>query len=593
MSYIIIRESDIMSFINQEEINHIRTSVDIVDIISKYVPLVPKGKNFFGICPFHDDKSPSMSVSKEKQIYTCFACGATGNVIKFVEDYENVTFLEALKILADHAGIPLNVGGKQQETFKNSQLYDIYDLSFKFYHNNINTAFGKSAKEYLKKRDIDEAIIKEFGIGLALKKHDLLTKLLLQKNYDQKILLKSGLIGRNDYGYIDSYYNRIMFPLWDITGKVVGFSGRIYNGEKDMSKYVNTKETEIFKKGELLYNYHRAKEEARRENKVIIMEGFMDVIRAYTVGIRNAIAMMGTAVTKEQALLIKRMAKEIILVFDGDEAGAKATLSCSEELLKIGVTPKIVRLEENMDPDEYITTYGKERFLGKLENPMNVMDFKLSYLKKSKDLSSQQDVATYINSVLKELTKIEDDVLKELTLLKISEESKLSVEFLKTKFAELEQPKKVPVTKKITPKKKVDKYEKAQMYLLYYMLKSREVIRLYNQKITFMPNERYRNLAFHISYYYKMNGDINVAALLDQLKDEVLIRTLGEIEQLALKEQYDVEEIEDYLRTIKEYNVKNGQAELKKKLQQERDTKEKIRIANEMIALKVRREQND
>ncbi len=592
MSYIISRESDIMPLISQEEINRIRTSVDIVDVISNYVPLVPKGKNYFGVCPFHDDKNPSMSVSKEKQIYTCFSCGATGNVIKFIEDYEHISFMEALKILADKAGIPLDVKTlKKNENSKSHILYEIYDLSFKFYQNNINTALGKKAKEYLKKRDIDEAIIKEFGIGLALKKHDVLTKLLENKKYDQNTIMKSGLVGRNEYGYIDSYYNRIMFPLFDISGKVVGYSGRIFNGEKDVPKYINTKETEIFKKGELLYNYHRAKEEARKENKVIVMEGFMDVIRAYTVGIKNAIAMMGTAVTKEQAMLIKRMAKEVILCFDGDEAGNKATLSCSEELIKIGVTPKIVRLEENLDPDEYITKYGKERFLGKIENPMNVMDFKLSYLKKQKDFSSNQDVAKYVSDVLGELLKVDDDILKELTLKKISEETHLDIEFLKAQLLERTTVKKENPVITQKPQKRLNKYDKAQMYLLYYMLRSKEVIRLYNKKITYMPNDRYRNLAFHISYYYKMNKDIDVAALMDQFEDNNdLIQTLGEIERLNLKETYTIEEITDYLDTIKEYNIKNGQAELEQKLKQERDTKEKIRIANEMIALRVRRE---
>ncbi len=582
-----------MPLISPEEINRIKMSNDIVDTISKYIPLVPKGKNFFGVCPFHEDHSPSMSVSKEKQIYTCFSCGATGNVIKFVEDFENVSFMEALKILADKAGIVLSVGSIQKRSFdKNGPLYDIYDLSAKFYHNNINTALGKNAKEYLKKRDIDESIIKEFGIGLALKKHDMLMNLLVNKKFDMNMLMKSGLIVRNEHGYLDSYYNRIMFPLWDITGKVVGFSGRIYSGEKDAPKYINSKESEIFKKGELLYNYHRAKDEARKENKVIIMEGFMDVIRAYTIGIKNVVAMMGTAVTKEQALLIKRMAKEIILCFDGDRAGEKATLSCSEELLKIGVTPKIVHLEEDLDPDEYVSKYGKERFLRKLENPINVMDFKLFYLKKQKNLSSGQDVAKYVSDVLAELTKIDDDILKELTLHKISEESKLDIEFLKAQLASKEVPKKVE-EKKIE-KKKMNKYDKAQMYLLYYMLRSKEVIRLYNKKITFMPTEQYRNLAFHISYYYKIYGDINISSLIDQFEDnKELIHTLGKIEQLNLKEDYTLEEIEDYLNTIKEYNIKNGQAELQKKLKTEQDSKEKVRIANEILALKVRRDEND
>ncbi len=580
-----------MRIMNRDEIDHIRSSVDIVDVVSRYIPLVPKGRNYFGVCPFHDDKNPSMSVSREKQIYTCFSCGATGNVIKFVEDYENVSFIEAMKILAGIAGISLDLGEIKKQTSSNHVLYDIYDLSFKFYRNNISSALGKKAKAYLKNRDIDESIIKEFGIGLALKDHDTLFQLLSGKKYDLNVLMKSGLVSRNDMGYVDIYYNRIMFPLWDISGRVVGFSGRIFNGEQDVSKYVNTRETEIFKKGELLYNYHRAKEEARKENKVIIMEGFMDVIRAHTIGIKNVIAMMGTAVTKDQALLIKRMARDIILCFDGDEAGQKATISCAEELLKIGVTPKVVALESGMDPDEYIQKYGKERFIGLLENPINIMDFKLSYFKKHKDLSSDQDVSKYIHDILGELNKMDDEILRELTIHKMSEEFGLDPEFLKSKL--IEQPVK-PVYKPPKVSKKLDKYDKAQMYLLYYMLKNKEVIQVYDREIPYMPTERYRNLAFHISYYYKMNGDIVVAGLVDQLgSQDELLKTLGEIEQLGLKDDYTLKEIEDYIRVIQEYDIKNGQAELERKLKEERDMNEKVRIANEMIALKVRREQYD
>ena len=255
---------------------------------------------------------------------------------KFIMDYENVSFLEAVKKVADMGGISVNIG-KVTKKQNHTELHQIYDLSLKFYINNLNTVGGKEAKEYLKNRNIDEETIKEFQIGLSLK-HDVLSKILIKKFKPDEVL-KSGLVGKNDYGYYDLFYDRIMFPLYDLNGNPVAYSGRIYN-KQDTSKYFNTRETEIFKKGELLYNYHRAKDIARKKNQIIIMEGFMDVIRAYTVGIKNVIAMMGTAVTETQAHLIKRMAKDIILCFDGDEAGAKATMSCSNELLKIGCNPK-------------------------------------------------------------------------------------------------------------------------------------------------------------------------------------------------------------------------------------------------------------
>ena len=382
-----------MNTLSQEKINEIRNSVNIVDVISSYIPLTPKGKNYFGICPFHDDNNPSMSVSPSRQIYKCFSCGATGTVFKFIMDYENISFKEAVKKVADLGGITVDIG-KVNKKQNHTELHQIYDLSLKFYMNNLNTPSGKEAREYLSKRNIDENTIKEFQIGLALK-HDALSKILIKKFKPDEVL-KSGLVGKRDYGYYDLFYDRIMFPLYDLNGNPVAYSGRIYNKE-DNSKYFNTRETEIFKKGELLYNFHRAKDDARRKNQVIIMEGFMDVIRAYTVGIKNVVATMGTAVTDIQAHLIKRMAKEIILCFDGDEAGAKATMACSNELLKIGVTPKVIRLEEDLDPDEYIQKYGKEAFQKKIDNPISIMDFKLSYLKIDKDLTSSVDQAKYIS----------------------------------------------------------------------------------------------------------------------------------------------------------------------------------------------------
>lgn len=575
-----------MSHISPEQIKQIRSSVDIVDVVSRYVPLTPKGKNHFGICPFHDDNNPSMSVSREKQIYTCFSCGATGNVIHFVENYEHVSFVEALKILAAIAGIPLQITDYQQiKTIRNQELYDIYEISNKFYHNNIYTVEGKKAKEYLKKRNIDDALIKEFEIGLAFKKNDLLSKLLVGKKFTREHLLKSGLLNETNNGYSDIYYNRIMFPLWDITGKVVGFSGRIYNGEKETSKYINTRETEIFKKRELLYHYHKAKEEARKNNTLIVMEGFMDVIRAHTIGITNVVATMGTAVTKEQANLMKRAARDIILCFDGDEAGAKATFACGGELEKIGVSPKVVRLPEKLDPDEFILQYGKERFLDYIDHPILFMDFKLSYFKKEKDLTTNEGMASYIKEMILEINKIDDDVLRQVTLQKLSNETKLSLAFLEGKI-EKKSPKEIPTFHK-EGKKGYDKYEKAQMYLLYYMMQSEEVIDWYLECAIYIPIQEYRILGHHIVYFYQKYGKIESADLITELdKNPKIIETMGKIEQLSLKSEYTKEEIEDYLQTIKEYNVKQGILDLRKQLQMETSLEKRMQILDQIRVMK-------
>ena len=569
-----------MNTLTQEKISEIRNSVNIVDIISSYIPLTPKGKNFFGVCPFHDDTNPSMSVSPTKQIYKCFSCGATGNVFKFIMDYENIPFLEAVKKVADIGGVSVNIG-KIKKKQNHTELHKIYDLSLKFYINNLNTKNGKEAKEYLKGRNINEDIIKEFQIGLALKQ-GALSKILTTK-FDPNEVLKSGLVGQNERGYYDLFYDRIMFPLYDLEGNPVAYSGRIYN-KVDTSKYFNTRETEIFKKGNLIYNYHRAKDIARKKNQIIVMEGFMDVIRAYTVGIQNTIAMMGTAVTETQAQLIKRMAKEIILCFDGDEAGAKATMSCANELIKIGVTPKIIRLEENLDPDEYIQKHGKDAFQRKIDNPISVMDFKLSYLKQGKDLTSPVDQAKYISEIINELNNIEDDILKDLTIKKITSEMNIDEDLIRKHLEKKPKPQK---PKKTENKITTDKYDLAESALIYYMLKSPEVIIMYNNKVTYIPNKEYRQLAREISNFYKKFGFINEADFIDYIEcDEELMNTISNINKKHTKDTYTNSEIEDYISVIKDYNVKEEIKRLTNKMKNLTDPLDKAKIAEEIVSLK-------
>ena len=427
-----------MRVLSTEKINEIRSSVDIVDIVSRYVTLTKKGKNYFGVCPFHEDSDPSMSVSPDKQIFSCFSCHTAGNVFTFVKEYEHVSFMEAVKIIADIAGIDVDIDTGNVKKVKNNDIYDIYDIGQKFYLNNINTQYGLKAREYLNQRGISDDLIKEFEIGLALKNTKALSNLLLKKDFKEKDLIDSGLIVKDERGFHDFFYDRIMFPLHDLNNKVIGYSGRIYY-KSDSPKYVNSKEHVLFKKGEFVYNYSKAKNECRSKNTVIIMEGFMDVIRSYSVGITNVVATLGTAFTKEHANLIRRLANNIIICFDGDKAGAKATMACGDLLLSFGIIPKVVRLEENLDPDEYVLKYGKDKFLDKINNPISIMDFKLSFLKNDKDMTQTVDKAKYASEVIEQLNKIDDEILREITLKKLSQETDLDVEFLKDKLIKRDQ----------------------------------------------------------------------------------------------------------------------------------------------------------
>lgn len=570
-------------------IDEIRAHVNIVDIISSYLPLIKKGKNYFGVCPFHDDHSPSMSVSEEKQIFTCFSCGASGNVFKFLQDYENISFLESVKKCADISGISFNYGAEKKYN-KNQDLLDMYLFASKLYQNNLYSSLGKEAREYLNTRKLDDEIIKEFQIGLALNEPSILTD-ALKKKYDDKRLLSSGLISEGEYNLYDTYRNRIMFPLYDLSGNIVGYNGRIYNSSnKSDSKYINSRETAIFKKGELLFNYHRAKEQARDYKFVIIVEGQIDAIRCHQAGYKNVVASLGTAITKEHAMLLRKLSSNIILCFDGDKAGEKATNSAIEELAKLGIEPKIVRLPDNLDPDEYILKNGKESFADLINNPLNIMEYKEKLLKRNIDLNNTKDLADYTNLMIKELSKIEDEVLREISINKLATETKLDVKFIKSK---LEKPKEVKVIKQ-NNKVKYSKYEKSEQALIYYMLKSDKVIKIYEKKITHMPTDRYRLLALKIDCFYKEKGYIDIADFMTYIHDdEASTKALSEIISLDLKDEVDEEAILDYLNNIKRYNDKNLSNRYKKELKEETSLEKKIELAKKALAYKIRSENNE
>lgn len=564
-----------MNNIGHEQIKEIREKADIVSIISNYVSLVPKGKNYFGICPFHDDNHPSMSVNPEKKIYKCFSCGATGTVFKFLMDFENISFYEAVQEVASTIGIKINAKSKKKK--QNTNLNEIYDISLKYYINNINTSYGKEARNYLKKRQLDKNIIKEFQIGLSLSNNDL--SQILTKKYSEEDLLKSGLIGKNPYGYYEIFKDRIMFPLWNLDGQAVAYSGRIYNKQDD-SKYINTTETEIFQKGKILYNYHRAKKQARAKNKIIVVEGFMDVIRLYTIGIENVVAPMGTAVTKDQANLIKKMAKEVILCFDGDKAGAKATSACGDLLIEMGVTPKVIRLPDNQDPDEYILKNGEKAYKNLLDNPKSFTEFKMNYLKEDKNLQNAEDEANYVNEVIKEIEKIKDDTLREITIQKLAAETNIDEKFIKNKLEY-----KPVKRKKITIK--TNKYEIAQRNLIYYMLNYPKVIEKYNKQVTYIPSKDYRWLAREINQFYEDNGFIEIADFMDYTQcDTELLDTLKIVTNAKLSDEYTEDEIDDYIKTIQEYNINNETKRLQEELKKETDTNKKLLIAQKIVELK-------
>lgn len=568
-----------MSYISNEVMNEIRNKTDIVDVISKYVNLTKKGKNYFGVCPFHDDHSPSMSVSPDKQIYTCFSCGASGNVFTFVADFEKISFLQAVRLLGEKAGI--NVGSDVSYSEKKDEYFDVYSLANKFYQNSLFTNLGKNAIEYLEKRNIDKDTIKKFGIGLSIQKVSI-TDYLVSKKYSIDKLVQYGIT--NDNGH-DIFINRIMFPIYDLSGNPVAFSGRIYN-TRDTAKYVNTKETDKFKKGKILYNYHIAKEQLKKNDTVIIMEGQMDVIRASTIGVNNCIATMGTALTKDHKNIIRNMTNNVVLCFDGDAAGEKATVSAIELLEDSGVNIKIVRLPDNMDPDEYILKNGKDSFLAQINSGINLIDYKMELLKKNKNFGNIKDISSYINSALKELINEKDDIVVELNLKKISDNFNIDYETIRDKYKKLVKNKK-EVIKVVKPKKSYNKYVMAENSLIYYMLKNEKVLNMVENSVGYFPDKNIRDLSNEIIYYFHKYGIINVADFISYISDRAeMLKTLQDIIAMDIKEDFQELEIEDYIFVVNSYHREVKINNLNKKLKEEKDPLKQAEISMEIMKIR-------
>lgn len=566
-----------------DKVTEIRKANDIVGVISSYLPLTKRGKNYFGVCPFHDDTNPSMSVSSDKQIYKCFSCGASGNVITFVMEYENVDFKEALSILAKRAGIQFNTGNVKNTSSKFDKYYKMYDLALKLYQNNINSHLGKNAIEYLEKRSITKDLIKEFKIGLAIDK-DALTKVLTKKDYSNMELEKYGL----GTGFHDLYFNRIMFPLFDTNNRVVGFSGRIYN-TKEGSKYINTKETPIFKKGELLYNYYNAKEHVRLAKNVILVEGFMDVIRLFSVGIKNVVALMGTALTKDQINLLKRLSPNIYVCLDGDKAGKKAALSVGEDLTNSGCNVFVISLAEDLDPDEYILKHGEKSFKSLYENASSYSEYKLYHMRDGLNLSNLDDKTDYINSVLKEVKQEEDEIKQEFILKKMALEFDIDINILKNTLKKIEKCSKIEALKtKPVAKKRLTKYTKATYNILYIMMNSYEKTKIYEKKLNYLPFKEARYLANEIIYAYKVNGSLVLADFITSLADkEELLNLTKEVIKIAGDDETNFEAFEDYMAVIREYNTNQEIKRLKELMNKEIDPVKKAEILEKIRLVKI------
>lgn len=499
-----------MAYISNEEINEIRSRANIVDIISGYLQVSSKGKNYVALCPFHNDHSPSLIISPEKQIFNCFTCRTGGNVFSFVMKYENVSFAEAVSIVAKKVGFNLKNDVFVKSENKYSKDYEIYEYAMKYYLNNINTTDGSKARDYLLKRGINETIIKEFKLGYSGSRKDTFYKLATNKGWDIETLNKLGLINKVNENVYDTFINRIVIPIENLKGEVVGFTGRIFNGEDNTAKYLNTKETEIFKKSSLLFNYHNAKNYIRDRKSVIVVEGNMDAIKMSAKGFKNVVALMGVALSNEQIDILKRLKVPVILMLDNDNAGEEATIKNGESLINSGVDTKVVRLSGAKDPDEYLEKFGIDAMQNNIDKAIKYIDFKIEYLKKDKDLSNMEDLITYVKEVINSING-EDDLTKEIILSKISKDYAIDIDILKSNL-KTEVKKDVKKEEVVEVRdKKLTKYQKASHKVLYYMLMDSKYINLYKNTLGYFKERIERVLASEIVYYESNNGNIDVA----------------------------------------------------------------------------------
>ena len=412
---------------SEELIEEIKNSNDIVDVISQYVNLKRSGRNFFGLCPFHKEKSPSFSVSPDKQIFHCFGCGAGGNVIHFISKIENADFKEAIGILANRAGIELPTLNNYEDNktaLLKSKVYEINQIAAEFYHQNLYKPTSKIGQEYIKKRKLDNRTLKSFLIGYS-GNFDELYRILKQKGFTEEEILASSLVNKTDDGkYIDRFRKRVMFPIQDTRNKVIAFGGRVTDDSKP--KYINSPENIVYSKGRHLFGLNVAK---RGELKnIIIVEGYMDAISLYQRGITNVVASLGTALTEAQGRLLRRYSERVTIGYDSDGAGQAATLRGLEILQNIGCDVRILQISGAKDPDEYVIKYGPERFLKCVEQAISLVEFKVKMLKQSLKLNNINDKIKFLNQVAKILSNVTNSIERELYVEKIANEYNVSKE---------------------------------------------------------------------------------------------------------------------------------------------------------------------
>ncbi len=408
-----------MSRIPQETIDRINDNADIVDIVSKSVDLKKRGRNFFGLCPFHEEKTPSFSVAPDKGIYHCFGCGKGGNAVNFIIENEKLSFVEAIQQLGQHLGILVEFSGSNESKNLFDNLYKIHEDASSLYHQTLLSDRGKKALKYLMDRGLSKDSIKLFSVGFAPESSKFLLNTIKSNGYDREVLEKSGLFGHSKSEFFDRFRSRIMFPIWNSSSKIVGFGGRVFASE-DPAKYMNSPETTLYKKSDIFYGLHNARNAIRKNGYAILVEGYTDVIQLYQNGIKNCVAVSGTAFSERHVSQMKRFCSKALLAYDGDSAGISATLKTGYNLIKGGIEAQVIEIPNKLDPDEWVSKEGPEAFIKNgIDRASGLVDYHLKSSQFSEKTPSEK--SNIVNQILIEVRDIKDPIISNEIIRKLAQ----------------------------------------------------------------------------------------------------------------------------------------------------------------------------
>jgi DNA primase len=579
---------------NEDFIEKIRFSNDIIDVVSEYTSLKQSGKSHKGLCPFHDEQTASFNVSSDQQLYYCFGCGVGGNIFNFIMEIEGLTFTEAIEFLADRANIDLpeenNSQARKRKVSERKKLLQIHKLATQFYNYLLlESDFGQEAYDYLLSRGFDEDIIEKFQLGFAPDRWQGLYKFLSDKGYSDQVLVKSGLVlpRKNTDGYYDRFRNRVMFTIFDHRHQAIGFGGRVLSSEQQ-PKYLNSPQTQLFDKSENLYGLNWAKESMRKTGEAIITEGYTDVITAAQHGIENVIASLGTALTSQQAKLLKRYVDRVYIAYDSDVAGAKATLRGLDVLKAEGLEVKVISLGVDQDPDEYIKELGKDKFMETKKNATSLIQFKIDQTVNEKKLANVDDRVNVVQNLLPIIDSIEDQVEKDEYIKKIAEKLQIRIAVLR---AELKKHKKTKhQDRKVSSRNnnndsrenmvfndsKKSGYQNAVHGLFKMILNNSHLIDFCAQKLDsddFVAGKD-AQLFSAICELYQAEGELEINKLFKKIEDQAVEKMLTKL----VVEENDLNYISDQDKILEDYinKIKGYQSGMKKE-----DLEAKIKLAEQ------------